>query len=78
MTATEDTVQALDPGNPAQWPKFVTVPEAALILRVSKMTVYRMIHRENLESIRVGRSFRIRSDSLRRVVAEGTVIPEVR
>ena len=37
----------------------MTVPEVAKILRVSKMTVYRMLHREDMDSIRVGRSFRI-------------------
>jgi excisionase family DNA binding protein len=76
MTATQDTTQALDPGQPDKWPKFMTVPEAALILRVSKMTIYRMIHRDELTSIRVGRSFRIQADSLARVVRDGTVAPE--
>ena len=74
MTATQDTVQALDPARPDLWPKFMTVPEAADILRVSKMTVYRMIHRDppELEAIRVGRSFRILAGSLARVVRDGT------
>jgi excisionase family DNA binding protein len=47
-----------------KWPEFLTVPEVAQILRVSKMTVYRMVHRTELESTRVGRSFRISSASL--------------
>jgi excisionase family DNA binding protein len=55
------------------WPEFVTVPEAAGILRVSKMTIYRMIHRGDLASIRVGRSFRISSASLHAVTTDGTV-----
>lgn len=74
MTATQDTHRVLDRAQPTKWPEFVTVPEAADILRVSKMTIYRMIHREppELDSIRVGRSFRIRSESLARVTTEGT------
>ncbi|MBV7362969.1 helix-turn-helix domain-containing protein [Actinomycetaceae bacterium TAE3-ERU4] len=40
-------------------PKLATVAEIADILRVSKMTVYRMIHDGELPAIRVGRSFRV-------------------
>jgi excisionase family DNA binding protein len=40
-------------------PQFITVAEAASLLRVSKMTVYRLCHSGELEAIRVGRSFRI-------------------
>jgi excisionase family DNA binding protein len=39
--------------------RFLTVAEVALIMRVSKMTVYRLVHTGELESIRVGRSFRV-------------------
>ena len=37
----------------------LTVAEVALIMRVSKMTVYRLVHSGELEAIRVGRSFRV-------------------
>ncbi len=37
----------------------VAVAEVALIMRVSKMTVYRLVHSGELEAIRVGRSFRV-------------------
>ena len=40
-------------------PFSLTVAEVALIMRVSKMTVYRLVHDGELEAIRVGRSFRI-------------------
>jgi excisionase family DNA binding protein len=43
----------------------LTVYEIAAIMRVSKMTVYRLIHTGELESIRVGRSFRVPEDSFR-------------
>jgi excisionase family DNA binding protein len=39
--------------------RFLTVAEVALIMRVSKMTVYRLVHSGELEAIRVGRSFRV-------------------
>jgi excisionase family DNA binding protein len=39
--------------------KFLTVAEVATQMRVSKMTVYRLVHSGELEAIRVGRSFRV-------------------
>jgi excisionase family DNA binding protein len=38
---------------------FLTVAEVAARMRVSKMTVYRLVHNGQLEAIRVGRSFRV-------------------
>ncbi|HEY4023976.1 MAG TPA: helix-turn-helix domain-containing protein [Pseudonocardiaceae bacterium] len=37
----------------------LTVSEVATRWRVSKMTVYRMVHSEQLAAIRIGHSFRI-------------------
>lgn len=39
--------------------KFLTVAEVADMMRVSKMTVYRMVHSGELPAIRFGRSFRV-------------------
>lgn len=39
--------------------KFLTVAEVAAIMRVSKMTVYRLVHSGELPAARVGRSFRV-------------------
>ena len=39
--------------------KFLTVAEVAAIMRVSKMSVYRLIHGGDLEAVRFGRSFRV-------------------
>lgn len=39
--------------------KFLTVAEVAALLRVSKMSVYRLIHGGTLEAVRFGRSFRV-------------------
>jgi len=44
--------------------KFHTVNEVATALRVSKMTVYRLVKSKELESIKVGRSFRVREQDL--------------
>jgi excisionase family DNA binding protein len=39
--------------------RFLTVAEVAAIMRVSKMTVYRLVHGGDLPAVRVGRSFRV-------------------
>ncbi|GAB3176335.1 helix-turn-helix domain-containing protein [Micromonospora sp. NPDC047548] len=39
--------------------KFLTVAEVASVMRVSKMTVYRLVHSGELTAVRVGRSFRV-------------------
>jgi excisionase family DNA binding protein len=39
--------------------KFLTVAEVATLMRVSKMTVYRLVHDGQLTAVRVGRSFRV-------------------
>jgi excisionase family DNA binding protein len=38
---------------------FLTVAEVAAMMRVSKMTVYRLVHGGDLPAVRVGRSFRV-------------------
>jgi excisionase family DNA binding protein len=38
---------------------FLTVAEVAAVMRVSKMTVYRLVHSAELPAVRVGRSFRV-------------------
>ncbi len=38
---------------------FLTVAEVAQVMRVSKMTVYRLVHSGELTAVRVGRSFRV-------------------
>ena len=39
--------------------KFLTIAEVAAMMRVSKMTVYRLVHGGELPAVRVGRSFRV-------------------
>lgn len=44
---------------------FLTVSEVAAIMRVSKMTVYRLVHGGELAAVRVGRSFRVPEPAVR-------------
>ena len=39
--------------------KFLTVAEVAGLMRVSKMTVYRLVHSAELPAVQIGRSFRV-------------------
>jgi excisionase family DNA binding protein len=43
---------------------FMTVAEVAQLMRVSTMTVYRLIKAGELSAIRVGRSYRLRPDDV--------------
>ncbi len=46
--------------------RFLTVNEVAQILRVSKMTVYRLINQGDLPAVRVGRGYRVREEDVHR------------
>jgi excisionase family DNA binding protein len=46
--------------------RFVTVAEVARQLRVSNMTVYRLVKSGQLPAVRVGRGYRIREDDVRK------------
>lgn len=39
--------------------RFLTVAEVAALMRVSKMTVYRLVHSGELAAVQVGRSYRV-------------------
>lgn len=44
--------------------RFLTVQEVADLMRVSSMTVYRLIKSNELRAVRVGRSFRVREEDV--------------
>jgi excisionase family DNA binding protein len=69
MTTTKEMRTAVRAGETARAP-FLTVGEVAAILRVSNMTVYRLIKMGDLPAVRVGRSFRVREDDIDRYLAE--------
>ena len=50
--------------------RFVTVAEVANLLRVSNMTVYRLVQAGALPAVRVGRSYRIREEDVDRYLAQ--------
>jgi len=50
--------------------KFLTVAEVAQVLRISNMTVYRLIGAGELPAVRVGKSYRLREEDLDRYLAE--------
>ena len=55
--------------------KFLTVAEVAEVMRVSKMTVYRLVHSGEMPAVRFGRSYRVPENAveqyLRGAVVEG-------
>jgi excisionase family DNA binding protein len=44
--------------------RFLTVAEVADMLRVSSMTVYRLIKAGDLRAVRVGKSYRLREEDI--------------
>ncbi|HEY1822019.1 MAG TPA: helix-turn-helix domain-containing protein [Trebonia sp.] len=55
--------------------KFLTVHEVAVIMRLSKMSVYRLVHSGDLEAVRVGRSFRVPEQAVVSYLNGATVTP---
>lgn len=49
--------------------RFLTVAEVAAMMRVSKMTVYRLVHSGDLPAIRFGRSFRVPESAVEEALA---------
>ena len=49
---------------------FLTVGEVAALLRVSNMTVYRLISAGDLAAVRVGKSYRLFEDDVDKYLAD--------
>lgn len=60
MTVMDPRMQPLLPEH-----ALLTAAEVAAVMRVSKMTVYRLIHAEDLPAVRVGRSLRVPAAAVR-------------
>ncbi|WP_247827085.1 helix-turn-helix domain-containing protein [Arthrobacter antioxidans] len=62
-------------GNNVSDVQFLTVAEVAGLMRVSKMTVYRLVHAGELPAVQFGRSYRVPEsaveDFLRRAQVDG-------
>ena len=58
---------------------FLTIAEVAAAMRVSKMTVYRLVKSHAIAAVRVGRSFRVPeeavNDYIRRSTEPATLAP---
>ncbi len=50
--------------------RFLTVAEVAALLRVSNMTVYRLISAGELAAVRVGKSYRLREDDVDKYLSD--------
>ncbi len=57
------------PNNARSRSRYVTVAEVAGQLRVSNMTVYRLVQSGQLPAVRIGRSYRIREEDVDRFLA---------
>ena len=55
--------------------RLLTAGEVAEQLRVSTMTVYRLIRRGELPAVRVGRNYRVRSEDLEEYLSQQVVDP---
>jgi excisionase family DNA binding protein len=57
-------------GTPPLIGRFLTVAEVARQLRVSNMTVYRLIKAGQMPAVRVGRGYRLREEDVRKYLQE--------
>jgi excisionase family DNA binding protein len=57
--------------------KFLTIYELAIMMRISKMSAYRLVRSGELESIRVGRSYRIPEQAVIRYMRGAAYTPTV-
>lgn len=49
---------------------FMTVTEVALLLRVSTMTIYRLVKAGELPAVRIGRSYRLRPEDIDKYLSQ--------
>jgi excisionase family DNA binding protein len=67
-------MQMTSPSNrPLGEVRFLTVAEVAAAMRVSKMTVYRLVHSGEMPAVRVGRSFRVPEQAVHSYLQESFV-----
>lgn len=64
MSETSKPTEVTPLGGNAPGGRFLTVSEVASTMRVSKMSVYRLIHGGALEAVQFGRSFRVSEKAL--------------
>ena len=52
--------------------RFLTIAEVAAAMRVSKMTVYRLVKSHAIAAVRVGRSFRVPEEAVNDYIRRAT------
>jgi len=57
-------------------PAFLTVAEVATMLRVSNMTVYRLINAGSLPAVRIGKSYRLTEVDVDRYLEQSSIETE--
>lgn len=73
MSDIENAPAPRQGGDPAEESlDLLTVSEVAAMLRLSKMTIYRLMDKGALPALRVGRSFRIPRDSVRALLEDSS------
>ena len=55
--------------------RFMTVAEVAEVMRVSKMTVYRLVHSGELPAVQFGRSYRVPETAVEAFLGSATLDP---
>jgi excisionase family DNA binding protein len=68
-----EDVNVVPRGTPYVGDRLLTVGEVAALMRVSNMTVYRLIKAGDLAAIRVGKNYRIRESDVNRYLANRAV-----
>ncbi|MHA7221783.1 helix-turn-helix domain-containing protein [Arthrobacter sp. RHLT1-20] len=53
-------------------PHYLTIAEVAAAMRVSKMTVYRLVNSHAIAAVRVGRSFRVPEEAVADYISRAT------
>ncbi len=53
--------------------RFLTVAEVAEVMRVSKMTVYRLVHSGAMPAVRFGRSYRVPENAVEQYLKSAVV-----
>jgi excisionase family DNA binding protein len=59
-----------EPNSTSAMGEFLTVAEVAKQLRVSNMTVYRLIKAGEIRALRIGRGYRLKEDDVRRYLEQ--------
>ena len=65
-----ETPTGLTSNTPSVMGRFLTVAEVARHLRVSNMTVYRLVKSGQLPAVRVGRGYRLQEDDVRKYLEQ--------